>query len=68
MCWDRLQCVAAAVPFRRRLRPLRVRRPRHGSAIESGGSGIQIGPGGQNIRMQNNTFVFSKAYDIEIPD
>jgi hypothetical protein len=38
------------------------------SAIGSGGSGIRLGPGSQNIRIRNNTFVFSKAYEIDIPE
>lgn len=38
------------------------------SAIGSGGSGIGLGPGSQNIRMRDNMFGFSKSYDIEIPD
>jgi hypothetical protein len=37
-------------------------------AIGSGGRGIRLGPGSQNIRMRNNTFGFSKSYDIDIPD
>ena len=38
------------------------------SAIGSQGGAIRLGPDSQNIRMQENTFVFSKSYQVEISD
>ena len=37
-------------------------------AIGSKGSGIRLGPESQNIRMRDNTFIFSMSYDFDIPD
>jgi hypothetical protein len=38
------------------------------SAVGSQGSGIRVGPNVQGLRMRNNRFVFSKSYQLDIPD
>jgi hypothetical protein len=37
------------------------------SAIGSQGRAMKIGPGSENVRMRGNTIVFSKSYQLEIP-
>src|SRR5712692_8297285 len=37
-------------------------------AIGSQGSGIRVGPNVRELRMRNNKFVFSKSYQLDIPD